>query len=41
MLTAGPAETHATLDVTMDIYAHAALDEQREALRKLERRLSG
>ena len=32
---------HATLDVTMGIYAHAALDEQREALGKLERRLSG
>ncbi|MDQ4030769.1 MAG: site-specific integrase [Actinomycetota bacterium] len=32
---------HATLDVTMGIYAHAALDEQRQALRKLEDRLSG
>jgi integrase len=32
---------HSTLDVTMGIYAHAALDEQREALRKLEDRLSG
>ncbi len=31
---------HATLDVTMNIYAHAALDEQRDALRKLENRLS-
>ena len=25
---------HATLDVTMGIYAHAALEEQRQALRK-------
>ena len=32
---------HATLDVTMGIYAHAALEEQRQALRKLEDRLSG
>jgi integrase len=32
---------HATLDVTMGIYAHAALEEQRQALRKLEDRLTG
>jgi integrase len=32
---------HATLDVTMGIYGHAALEEQRQALRKLEDRLSG
>jgi integrase len=32
---------HTTLDVTMGIYAHAALEEQRQALRKLEDRLSG
>jgi hypothetical protein len=32
---------HATLDVTMGFYAHAALEEQRQALRKPEARLSG
>jgi Cu-Zn family superoxide dismutase len=32
---------HAMLDLTMGIYAHAALDEQRQALRMLEDRLSG
>ncbi len=32
---------HAMLDVPMGIYAHAALEEQRQALRKLEDRLSG
>jgi integrase len=32
---------HATLDVTMGIYAHATLEEQRQALRELEDRLSG
>ena len=28
---------HATLDVTMGIYAYAALEEQRQILRKLEK----
>ena len=32
---------HATLGVTMGIYASAALEEQREALNMLEGRLSG
>ncbi|MDX6251292.1 MAG: hypothetical protein QOF10_4652 [Kribbellaceae bacterium] len=30
---------HANLDVTMTIYAHTSLEEQREALRKLEEHL--
>lgn len=30
---------HAAIEVTMTIYAHASLDEKREALRKLDERL--
>ncbi|GAA0724304.1 hypothetical protein GCM10010199_33660 [Dactylosporangium roseum] len=30
---------HADIGVTMTIYAHASLDEKREALRKLDERL--